>query len=84
MAMGTPGALSEGEIRKCTDALLTPRVMGRAWEYWARRLEKAEATWGDPSPTVRAAAHPKPERSWPAKLVSRLPIGRSKARAHKR
>src|SRR5262249_53531632 len=33
MAMGKPGPLSKGEIAKCADAVLTPRIMGRAWEY---------------------------------------------------
>jgi ribulose-5-phosphate 4-epimerase/fuculose-1-phosphate aldolase len=62
MAMGSPGPLTKGEIGKCMDALLTPRVVGRAWEYWARRLEKAEATWGGAPAAVKAAARPKPER----------------------
>ncbi len=84
MAMGTPGPLSKGEFRKCADAVLAPRVMGRAWEYWARRLEKAEAAWGGFSESVKAAAHPKPERSWPARLVSRLPLRRGKRHVPKR
>jgi len=84
MAMGKPGTLSKGEITKCADAVLTPRIIGRAWEYWARRLEKAEATWGGHSAIVRAATHPKPERSAPAKLVARRPLGRGKSRTRKR
>jgi len=84
MAMGKPGPLSKGEIAKCADAVLTPRIMGRAWEYWARRLEKAEATWGVHSAIVKAATHPKPERSAPAKLVSSAPVGRGKPKLPKR
>src|SRR5262245_29592286 len=69
MAMGKAGALTKGELEKCAKAVLAPRVMGRAWEYWARRLEKAEATWGGASSIGQAATQPK--RSKPARLIAR-------------
>jgi ribulose-5-phosphate 4-epimerase/fuculose-1-phosphate aldolase len=80
MAMGTPDPLSKGEFRKCADAVLTPRVMGRAWEYWARRLEKAEATWGRGSALARAPTRRKPERSKPARLIARRAVRHGKSR----
>ena len=43
LAMGKLGPLSKGETEQCGGHSLTPRTLVRAWEYWARRLEKAEA-----------------------------------------
>jgi HCOMODA/2-hydroxy-3-carboxy-muconic semialdehyde decarboxylase len=84
MAMGSLGPLSRGEIEKCANAVLTPRVEGRAWEYWATRLERAEATWGHVAAMVKSAAHPKPVRAKPAKLISRRRLKRRKARGRTR
>ena len=67
MAMGKLGPLSKGEIEKCAAHSLTPRTMARAWEYWARRLEKADYATGGHSPKVKPEPDPKPQ---PAKLTS--------------
>jgi HCOMODA/2-hydroxy-3-carboxy-muconic semialdehyde decarboxylase len=72
MAMGPPGPLSRGEIEKCSAAVLTPRIIGRAWEYWARRLEKTEYATG--VAVAKRVTLPQPAR--PAKR----PATRSKAR----
>jgi ribulose-5-phosphate 4-epimerase/fuculose-1-phosphate aldolase len=61
MTMGAPGPLSRGEIEKCSAAILTPRVIGRAWEYWARRLAKTEFAAGI-APAM-PAARPKRRRA---------------------
>jgi hypothetical protein len=41
--------------------------MARAWEYWARRLEKADYATGGHSPKVKPEVEPRPQ---PAKLIS--------------
>jgi len=58
MAMGSLTTLSVGEAELCRGHSLTPRTLGRAWEYWTHRLEKAEA--------ATARAEPRPARSQPA------------------
>ena len=67
LAMGKLGPLSKGEIDKCAAHSLTPRTMARAWEYWARRLEKSDYATGGHSPRVKPETEPKPQ---PAKLTS--------------
>jgi HCOMODA/2-hydroxy-3-carboxy-muconic semialdehyde decarboxylase len=67
LAMGKLGPLSKGEIDKCAAHSLTPRTMARAWEYWARRLEKADYATGGHSPKAKPEAEPRPQ---PAKLIS--------------
>jgi HCOMODA/2-hydroxy-3-carboxy-muconic semialdehyde decarboxylase len=67
MAMGKLGPLSKGEIDKCAAHSLTPRTMARVWEYWARRLEKADHATGGHSPRVKPEPETRPE---PAKLIS--------------
>jgi len=66
MAMGKVAPLSKGEIEKCASHSLTPRTISRAWEYWARRLEKADYATGGHSPKIRPE-HARPEL---AKLIS--------------
>jgi HCOMODA/2-hydroxy-3-carboxy-muconic semialdehyde decarboxylase len=55
MAMGTVSTLSVGEAELCRGHSLTPRTLGRAWEYWTYRLQKAEA--------AAAAAERRPARA---------------------
>jgi HCOMODA/2-hydroxy-3-carboxy-muconic semialdehyde decarboxylase len=43
MAMGSISTLSPGEQELCSSHSLTPRTLGRAWQYWSFRLAKAEA-----------------------------------------
>jgi len=80
MAMGTLGTtstLSAGEAELCRGHSLTPRTLGRAWEYWTHRLHKAEA----------ASATPRPARSQarPAKAAARSrPTARAPSRKAKR
>jgi ribulose-5-phosphate 4-epimerase/fuculose-1-phosphate aldolase len=68
MAMGSidaRGTLSPGEAELCSGHSLTPRTLGRAWEYWTARLQKAEAVIaaaGTPRRTRRSAAAPAPAR----------------------
>jgi hypothetical protein len=57
MAMGTIAPLTVGEAELC-GAHSGGRPSGRAWDYWAMRLQKAEGTWSGP-----------PRRSEPAKPV---------------
>jgi ribulose-5-phosphate 4-epimerase/fuculose-1-phosphate aldolase len=37
--LGAPTPLRPGEVKPAGDANLTPGVLARTWEYWARRLE---------------------------------------------
>jgi ribulose-5-phosphate 4-epimerase/fuculose-1-phosphate aldolase len=85
MAMGTLAPLTKGEIDKCAAHNLMPRTIGRAWEYWARRLEKAEHAAGGKA--VHAVSlRTKPERPTPAKLIMRrvaaavVPRGKARKR----
>jgi HCOMODA/2-hydroxy-3-carboxy-muconic semialdehyde decarboxylase len=59
MAMGSVSTLSVGEAELCRGHSLTPRTLGRAWEYWTHRLEKAEAATAraEPRPARSQAAH---------------------------
>jgi ribulose-5-phosphate 4-epimerase/fuculose-1-phosphate aldolase len=56
LAMGSISTLSTGEAELCRAHSLTPRTLGRAWEYWTYRLAKAEVTTARAEP--RAAALP--------------------------
>jgi len=69
MAMGTVSTLSVGEAELCRGHSLTPRTLGRAWEYWTHRLQKAEA--------ASAPAKPQPGRS----RAARRPRAASRSRA---
>jgi hypothetical protein len=57
MAMGSISTLSTGEAELCRGHSLTPRTLGRAWEYWTYRLAKAEAVTArtERRPTAPAA-----------------------------
>jgi hypothetical protein len=41
MAIGTISPLSAAERQRGEPRQLQPRPMGRAWEYWTTRLQKA-------------------------------------------
>jgi HCOMODA/2-hydroxy-3-carboxy-muconic semialdehyde decarboxylase len=41
MAIGKIGALTAAERERSEPRQLSPRPMGRAWEYWTTRLQKA-------------------------------------------
>jgi HCOMODA/2-hydroxy-3-carboxy-muconic semialdehyde decarboxylase len=72
-ALGTLGPLSPGETERCGAYGVGERSLDRAYEYWTRRLQKAEAMWG------RSAA-----ASGPAKVAakrSNAPANRAKASA---
>jgi HCOMODA/2-hydroxy-3-carboxy-muconic semialdehyde decarboxylase len=43
MGIGSISTLSAGEAKLCSEHSLTPRTLGRAWEYWTYRLRKMEA-----------------------------------------
>jgi ribulose-5-phosphate 4-epimerase/fuculose-1-phosphate aldolase len=55
-AMGHLGPLTKGEIEQCGGHSLTARTLFRAWEYWARRLEKAESATAPRGGTARTRA----------------------------
>jgi ribulose-5-phosphate 4-epimerase/fuculose-1-phosphate aldolase len=67
MGMGSISTLSAGEAEMCSHHSLTPRTLGRVWEYWTHRLQKAEAT---ARPAIKAPA---------AKTSGKVVARRSKA-----
>lgn len=65
MAMSGPGLggeaarLSRGEIANCSGHSLTPRTIGRAWEYWSVRLHKSDPGFAKlAAKTARAVRSP--------------------------
>ena len=54
MGIGSISTLSPGEAELCSSHSLTPRTLGRAWEYWSFRLAKVEAA--NPRPPAKPAA----------------------------
>ena len=46
LGLGHLTTLSPGETELCGSHSLTPRTLGRAWEYWTYRLRKMEAASG--------------------------------------
>jgi HCOMODA/2-hydroxy-3-carboxy-muconic semialdehyde decarboxylase len=56
MAMGAISTLSVGEAELCRGHSLTPRTLGRAWEYWTHRLQKAEAATSRAPPRAKTAS----------------------------
>jgi hypothetical protein len=60
--MGSISTLSAGEAALCSEHSLTPRTLGRAWEYWTFRLAKAEAATAGARvrrPAPKASAKPR-------------------------
>ena len=79
LAMGKLGPLTKGEVEQCGGHSLTPRTLIRAWEYWDRRLEKAEnATAPRGSAARRASPAPKREKSPPPRAGKKKAAGRRK------
>jgi ribulose-5-phosphate 4-epimerase/fuculose-1-phosphate aldolase len=58
MGIGSISTLSAGEAEMCSHHSLTPRTLGRAWEYWTHRLQKAEAATARPATKAPAAKTP--------------------------
>jgi HCOMODA/2-hydroxy-3-carboxy-muconic semialdehyde decarboxylase len=81
LAMGKLGPLSKGEVEQCSGHSLTPRTLIRAWEYWTRRLEKAENATAprgrSPAAAAVKATLKAKETPKPAKLTP--PTGRKVA-----
>jgi HCOMODA/2-hydroxy-3-carboxy-muconic semialdehyde decarboxylase len=73
MTIGTISPLSAAERQRGEPRQLQPRPMGRAWEYWTTRLQKA----GE----LPQRSAPKPARSRPTKRAAPKP---PKQRAAKR
>jgi HCOMODA/2-hydroxy-3-carboxy-muconic semialdehyde decarboxylase len=78
-ALGGVGALSAGEAVLAAKHNLQPGPVERGWEYWARRLEKAEA--GLRSAVAKPAAQ---ARKAPAKRKKTAPKRTTKTRRRKR
>jgi ribulose-5-phosphate 4-epimerase/fuculose-1-phosphate aldolase len=76
-SLGTLGTLSVGEAELCRGHSLTPRTLGRAWEYWTHRLQKAEAASAGSKP------RPAPEKRRPAKASGRLPRAAARTSSRK-
>ena len=66
-SLGEVGALSPGEIERAAEFNLGAGPVERAWEYWDKRLEKAESMSanrkGSPRPTVKKLQSRKTSRS---------------------
>src|SRR5262249_35121232 len=78
-ALGGVGALTAGEAGLAAKHNLQPGPVERGWEYWERRLEKAEAL-------VRAAGGSSAARArkGPAKRSKAAPKRTTKTRRRKR
>jgi ribulose-5-phosphate 4-epimerase/fuculose-1-phosphate aldolase len=58
MGIGSISTLSDGEAQMCSSHSLTPRTLGRAWEYWSFRLAKVEAMMAGAGARPAAAKAP--------------------------
>jgi ribulose-5-phosphate 4-epimerase/fuculose-1-phosphate aldolase len=76
MGMGSISTLSAGEAELCSQHSLTPRTLGRAWEYWTFRLQKAEAATRTESKPTSAKAPAR--RSKPARRAAARPARKAK------
>jgi hypothetical protein len=74
--MGSISTLSAGEAELCSQHSLTPRTLGRAWEYWTFRLQKAEAATRTESKPTSAKAPAR--RSKPARRAAARPARKAK------
>ncbi len=95
IGIGSISTLSPGEAEQCSQHSLTPRTLGRAWEYWTYRLRKMEAAtagFGAQQASVKAALKapvpksPARRPKAPAKRVAASASGRARkvGRAKKR
>jgi ribulose-5-phosphate 4-epimerase/fuculose-1-phosphate aldolase len=81
LAMGAISTLSPGEAELCRGHSLTPRTLGRAWEYWTHRLQKAEAMTARAEPPATApAAKAAPRRLKRAAARARRPLRKTQRR----
>jgi ribulose-5-phosphate 4-epimerase/fuculose-1-phosphate aldolase len=78
LGLGRVSTLSPGEAELCGSHSLTPRTLGRTWEYWTYRLRKMEAAAGGFD-----AQRPLPEAAAPRSSARRpkAPAKRAAARA---
>jgi ribulose-5-phosphate 4-epimerase/fuculose-1-phosphate aldolase len=73
MGIGSISTLSAGEAEMCGSHSLTPRTLGRVWEYWTYRLAKAEAATARPDakpPAAKSAARRGKAAAKPAKRTA--------------
>jgi ribulose-5-phosphate 4-epimerase/fuculose-1-phosphate aldolase len=85
MGMGTISTLSPGEAEMCSHHSLTPRTLGRVWEYWTHRLQKVEAmTAGADRKPAAAKSTTKSPRKSPAKSPTKSSRRASAKRAKRR
>jgi ribulose-5-phosphate 4-epimerase/fuculose-1-phosphate aldolase len=70
MTIGPIGALNEAERARAEPRQLEPRPMGRAWEYWTMRLQKA----GELPPRTKSRAAPRQ----PGKRINKVRARRSR------
>jgi ribulose-5-phosphate 4-epimerase/fuculose-1-phosphate aldolase len=87
MAMGSISTLSAGEAELCSEHSLTPRTLGRAWEYWTYRLAKAEAATAGARaqpPARKTAAKARKASAKPSNRAAVRGGGRKAKRAKKR
>jgi HCOMODA/2-hydroxy-3-carboxy-muconic semialdehyde decarboxylase len=83
MGIGSISTLSPGEAELCSSHSLTPRTIGRAWEYWAYRLRKMEAmTAGVDAPPPAAKMPPTAPRR-KASALKRAAAARRAGRVRK-
>jgi HCOMODA/2-hydroxy-3-carboxy-muconic semialdehyde decarboxylase len=75
LGIGSISTLSPGEAELCSAHSLTPRTLGRAWEYWTHRLAKAEAATAarDAKPPAKAAAARRKAAARPVKRAAARP-----------
>ncbi len=79
LGMGSISTLSAGEAEMCSFHSLTPRTLGRAWEYWTYRLQKAEAATARPdAKPANTAARRRKASARPAKRAAARPAGRAR------
>jgi HCOMODA/2-hydroxy-3-carboxy-muconic semialdehyde decarboxylase len=88
MGIGSISTLSPGEAALCSEHSLTPRTLGRAWEYWTHRLRKIEAMTAGLDAPPTAKMRPAAPRRKPAlkRAATVRPAGRARKakRAKKR
>jgi HCOMODA/2-hydroxy-3-carboxy-muconic semialdehyde decarboxylase len=84
MAMGSISTLSAGEQELCSSHSLTPRTLGRAWEYWTWRLAKAEAATAQAEPSASSRTTPVARRTKMGARVSSKSGKRAAAPARRR
>jgi ribulose-5-phosphate 4-epimerase/fuculose-1-phosphate aldolase len=80
LAIGSISTLSAGEAEMCDAHSLTPRTLGRAWEYWTHRLAKAEAATAPRGATPPAGKPSSPKISARRGRVAARPDKRAAAR----